>query len=165
MTLKVQEKIKIIPLKDCLERISEEHLEELYEESLKIVKEKKFPKRKKEEKIEYVYRSVLAKYMATLLLLSSDEIKSLEEIIYNNNSTKVNQMMIDNNYIFEIEDEYLIPEELIEIIKESNTKNLEDDKKNLLANYYIISNGVLKVERLQTLVKESGLKKNKKRNS
>ena len=162
MKTEVQEKINIMPLEDCLEKISEKQLKELYEESL-LVNEEKRPKRmSKEEKIEYICNNLMTKYMAALFFLSSDEIKTLKEAIYNNNLTEISQKLIDNNYIFKLEDKYLIPEEIKEVIKEANTKKIDEDKKNLLVNYYIVSNGVLKIERLQSLIKESGFKITKK---
>ncbi len=156
MKKEVKEKIKIKPLRECLEQIPSDKLEELYKESLERVGEKRPKKITKEEIIEYVYGDIVAKYMASLLFLSPKEIKELEEEINGNFIGEISNTLIEESFVFIIKDKYYVAEELIEALKEIKSKDMSNGKKALIVSYYIMSNGLLKVDKIIELMKETG---------
>lgn len=162
MSTEVKEKINTKPLMECLEVLPNENLDKLYKEALKITGVKKHKKSSQKEKIEYVYSNILANYMSLLILLNQDEVSKLEKKIYSSITSKIDQDLIDNNYVFEIDGKYFIPEELKELFTKFNTKETESGKKNLLMSYYILANGLLKIETLISLMEKSSYSVTKK---
>ncbi len=162
MKTEVQDKIKIMPLEDCIEALPKEKLEELYESSLKTLNEKKANRVTKEEKIEYIYNYLVAKYTLALIFLKEEELKEIEDIINEKKIEKISPRIFEENFIFKVEDEYLVSEELKEMIKHGDLKETNNNKKELMIYYYIMCNGLIKVDKLVELMKESGYKITKK---
>lgn len=162
MSTEVKEKINTKPLMECLEALPSERLEMLYKGALEIIGEKKQKKLSQKEKIEYAYSNILANYMSLLILLNQDEVSKLEKRIYSSVTNKIEKDLIDNYYVFEIEGKYFIPEELKGVFTKFNSKETESGKKNLLMSYYILVNGLLKIETLISLMDKSSYNVTKK---
>lgn len=162
MSTEVKEKINTKPLMECLEALPDKEIEKLYDESLDIAGEKKPKKVSRKEKIEYAASGILAEYMSSLILSNKEEIIEIEKRIYSSKTNKIDQDLIDNNYIFEINNEYFVPEELKEIFTHFNSKEVDSGKKNLLISYYILVNGLLEIETLIDLMQKSSYNITKK---
>ena len=162
MSTEVKEKINTKPLMECLEALPDKKIEELYDKVLDITGEKKHKKASREEKIEYAASGILAEYMSSLILLNKEEINEIEKRIHSSKTNKIEQDLIDNNYIFEIDGKYFIPEELKEIFARFNSKKVDSSKKGLLMSYYILVNGLLKIETLIDLMQKSSYNVTKK---
>lgn len=163
MKKEVQEKNNIKSLMECLEMLPEETLEELYEKALAVVGDKKQNKISKEKKKEYICGNLLAQYMASLLFLNKEQLKNLEEVINGNRTKEISKVLIEENYIFPIGDTYYVPSELKEAFERMNSKEIANGKINILITYYMIANGLLEVNKLIELVKESGFEITKKK--
>lgn len=131
MSTEVKERINTKPLMECLEALPDKKIEELYDKVLDIADEKKHKKASREEKIEYAASGILAEYMRSLILLNKEEINEIEKRIYSSKTNKIEQDLIDNNYIFEIDGKHFIPEELKEIFARFNSKEIDSSKKGL----------------------------------
>ncbi len=159
MKTKLQEQIVLKPIKECLDIISEDIIEELYEKTIKITKEKKI-KRSIEEKKEYIIGYEIANYMSLIIFFDNNQIKSLEEILYknklNSETEELCKLLLEEKLIFKVEDTYYVPEELKETYEDSKKVELNKGKIKILITHYMFANGVLEVKRLINLIKESG---------
>lgn len=166
MKTKVEEKIIIKPLKEILNMIDKDKYNEILEEALDNFDKKKKLKITKEDQEGYIAGDMLAKYISLLILLNSKDTKIMKEIIKEKKvPDKNNELyikMIDNNIIFNIEGTHYLSEEIEKAYEESKNENLDETKIKALIIYYMITNGLLYINKLVELIKESGFNVTKK---
>lgn len=166
MKTKVEEAIIIKPLKEILNMIDKDKYEEILKEALDNFNQKKKRKLTKEDQEGYITGDMLAKYISLLLVLNNEEYETMKKIIeekkISNKKNALYNRMIENNIIFNIDDTYYLPEEMEGAYKKSDFQKLTMAKIKVLISYYIIINGLIKINKLIELVDESGYKVTKK---
>lgn len=166
MKTKTKEEIIVKPLKEILNMIEKDEYEILLEEALDNFEQKKKAKLTKEDQEGYILGDMLAKYISILVILNNKDSKIMKEIIEERKvSDKENELYIQlimDNIIFNIEGTYYLPEEIESAYKESKNTEIDETKIKILSAYYMITNGVLEVNKLINLIKESGFETTKK---
>ena len=161
-----EEKIIVKPLKEILNMIDKDEYEKILEEALDNFEKKKKTKLTKEDQEGYIAGDMLAKYISLLILLNSKDTKIMKEIIKEKKvPDKNNELyikMIDNNIIFNIEGTHYLSEEIKRAYEESKNENIDETKIRALVIYYMITNGLLDINKLVELIKESGFNITKK---
>lgn len=161
-----EEKIIVKPLKEILNMIDKDKYEALLEEALDNFEKKKKTKLTKEDQEGYIAGDMLAKYISLLILLNSEDTKIMKEIIKEKKiPDKNNELyikMIDNNIIFNIKGTHYLSEEIERAYEESKNENIDETKIKALVIYYMITNGLLDINKLVELIKESGFNITKK---
>lgn len=134
-----------------LDNISEEYLNELYE--------------KVEDKMDFldkknnIYLSYNIKILKEATLLSSREIEEIEQVIKGNIPNNISDKLMDSIIFFDKygDKKYFISKDIKDLVKEINTKEYDSDKKLMNVLFYIEANGVIKINRLIKLVKDTGI--------
>ena len=166
MKVKTKEEIIVKPLKEILNMIDKDKYEVLLEEALDNFDKKKKVKITKEDQEGYILGDMLAKYISLLILLNSEDTKIMKEIIKEKKvPDKNNELyikMIDNNIIFNIEGSHYLSEEIERAYEESKNENIDESKIKALVIYYMVTNGLLDINKLVELIKESGFNVTKK---
>ena len=169
MKQKMQEKIIIKPFNECLDLISEDTFDELYEETMSMneaLKKLKKPKMTKKQKKEYIKGYILAKYLTFIMFSSEEELSKLEKLISTKTITddtlQMLKMLINERLIFKVENGFCFPEDLKKVNKDTKNLNLKEDKTSILTTYYMLTNGVLEVSKLVDLITKSGFKTTEK---
>ncbi len=158
---KLQKEIVIKPLDECLALLSAREIEEMYRGFLEMDDN---PPRKlnKKDKLEYVLYSLMATYNTFLFMVEADLLADVQDIIENNASNEMYDMLISEHILFDNGESYFLPAEFKELFDIAMSKGFDVVKTNVLVDYYVTANGVIGVGKIIELVKESGFDITKK---
>lgn len=153
--LTINEKAKA-DLKNYLDNISNKYLNELYN-NLEF-KEDKLSKK------ENVLLSINANIMKTIVSLTSEDIEQIKQVISGNIPEKINDVLKDTYIFYDKygDKKYFITDDIKEMANKLNIDEMENDKKVTYIVFYIEANGVIKIDKLIELVKETGISITKK---
>ena len=154
-------KEKEISLIDCLSKLEKKEISNLYG---KLAKELKSNKKNitTEEKLECIATNIAMSYPIISFTLTDEETKQLNDIIKGKKISNISSKLINNNFIFKENDNYIIPEEIKEMTLFVQNKNQQKEKHLFVFSYYMEVNGVLEVKKLIELIKATGFNLTKK---
>ena len=151
--IEVEESQNNISLMDYLNNLSGEEINKLYDEKVKFDKK---AKARKKEKIEQIYEMILLEVITILSIIGPKKIEAFNDVINNKQPKEVDQLILDNFLLIKTPDGYKIFDEVKEIYEHSQTKEVIDNKKQVVFSHYIEINGLLKEEKIIELMKASG---------
>ena len=154
-------KEKEISLIECLSKLDKKEISNLYG---KLAKELKSNKKNitTEEKLECIATNIAMSYPIISFTLTDEETKQLNDIIKGKKISNISSKLINNNFIFKENDNYIIPEEIKEMTLFVQNKNQQKEKHLFVFSYYMEVNGVLEVNKLIELIKATGFNLTKK---
>lgn len=155
--MKTKTKKELKSLKYYLEKMTKKELEETYDDYLSIDEDMK--KGTKKEIVEYLYEAIMNEYSLINIIFDQEEINEIKEDIKNEN---FDEEYVGNNLIFKTENGYEVPEELVKTLNEENIPEMNDKNKNMIFSIYVLINGLIEVDKLIDLMKQSGVKITKK---
>lgn len=65
-------------------------------------------------------------------------------------------LLIEKYMLFKIDDNYYFPKEFEDFLLDTEQEEFNENKANIIIDYYIMINGIIKMDRLISLVKKSG---------
>ena len=148
-----------ILLIDYLENLNKEEIDKLYDEKVKINKNKKAHRK---EKIEEIYISILFEISITFNIVGIDKFKEVKDVMNNIQPKEVDPILLDTFILVKIDDKYQMFKEIKDMYNNFSKKEFTDEKKQVMFSHYITSNGMLKEEKVIELMQESGISINKK---
>lgn len=147
--------IIIRPLDECVALLSAREIDGMYRSFLEMDDN---PPRKlnKRDRLEYVLCGLMATYNTFLFMLDADFLADVQDIIENNVSNEMLDMLISEHILFDKGDSYYLPAEFKELFDIALSNGFDVVKTNVLIDYYVTANGVIKSSKIIELVKESG---------
>ena len=132
-----------------LDNISNKYLNELYNKL--EFKEDKLSKK------ENVFLSINAKIIKTVVNLTNEDIEQIKQVISGNIPEKINDVLKDAYIFYDKygDKKYFVSEEIKEMANNIDINDMENDKKVTYAVFYIEANGVIKIDRLIKIIKET----------
>ncbi|MCI6265612.1 MAG: SEC-C domain-containing protein [Erysipelotrichaceae bacterium] len=147
--------IKKITLEDYLKELSTSEIDEMYEEVRDINPNLK-KNASKEEKIDRIIEKILASFLIEGLGFTDQEMKQLNDIMAGKIIDDVNEKFINEYFVLQDGNYYIIPEEIKEMYNHMLDENCQKEKYLFMISFYMEINGILKVDKLKELLKESG---------
>lgn len=153
--------MKKITLLDCLNKLDEKEINNRY---IRIPSELKLKKKKitKEEKIACIEENIVATTAITCFTLTDEEIKQINNIIEGKKVKDISSKLINSDFVFKIEDNYVIPEELKDMFLITQSEKTLKEKFLFVISFYMEVNGILEVNKLLELTKATGFNITKK---
>lgn len=155
-------KIKEKTLQECLQELDEKKITEIYDNIPNELKSKK-KKITLKEKREYIEDHITTTYPIISLTFTDYEMKNHQDIIDGKKISNISHKLLNNYFIFEEDDTYILPTEIKEIYYFCSTEKMQKEKYLLAISFYMEMNGVLEIPKLIELLKETGLKLTKKK--
>lgn len=154
-------KEKEISLTECLSKLDTKEINNLYR---KLAKELKSKKKNVtiEEKLECIATNIVMTYTITSFTLTDEETKQLNDIIKGKKISNISPKLINNNYIFKENDDYIIPKEIKEMTLFIQNKKQQKEKHLFAFSFYMEVNGILEINKLAELIKATGFNLTKK---
>lgn len=148
---------KMQKLEEYLKKAKKQEIEDLYEK-LRI-REDEIDSY--EEKIEMIYSQLLFNAM-TMMILNNEDYKVIMDIASGVKVREVEDLLIDNYMVIKKNNGYETFEEIVDIYEKSISKEGITSRKQIFIGAYLEYNGVLEVDKLIELMKESGFEINKR---
>ena len=148
--------IKEKTIEECLQSLSQEEINRLYQETPEELK----PKKKKitnQDKIDTIVERIGAEFIALSFIFSDDDIKQLADLSNDKKIRNINPNFLTHNFIFNIDNNYIMPTEIKELCKAIIEKDMQSQKKDVVLHFYLIANGVLTITKLIELIKDTGI--------
>lgn len=146
-------------LREYLNNLSLEELEKIYEKKPKEIRGELRNNRKKlnkEQIIDDIITITTVSFAAFIMIMEREAIKDIKAIKEGKKVKKVSSLLLENLFLIEDDGNYYIPKELEQAVELSLSDEVQDDKINMMIAYYIKVNGVLSIDKLIELIKESG---------
>ena len=159
MNVKNANKIKQMSLKDCLNSLSDDQLNQIYDEMVNLFDDNLSMDSSKKDLIE----SYLMSLYSVFIFKKEKQFEEMKKLLLNiiNGEEEINDGLLDRSFLFKINNEYVVPSELVDIL--NKTEQIPDKVFiEQFINFYILINGVLNVDKLKYLLAESGYKTTKK---
>ena len=159
MNVKNANKIKQMSLKDCLNSLSDDQLNQIYDEMVNLFDGNLSMDSSKKDLIE----SYLMSLYSMFIFNKEKQFEEMRKLLLNiiNGEEEINDGLLDRSFLFKINNEYVVPSELVDIL--NKTEQIPDKVFiEQFINFYILINGVLNVDKLKYLLAESGYKTTKK---
>lgn len=158
--MKTKTRKELKSLKYYLEKMTKKQLEEKYSDYLSIDEEIK--KGTKEEIVEYLYEAITSEYSLINIVLEQEQVEEMKKDFQKENLENIDEEYIENQFVFKTENGYEVPEELIKVLNNENTLELDKHNKGIMFLYYVMINGLIEIDKMVDLMKQSGLKITKK---
>ena len=153
----IKEVKKLQKLEEYLKGLKKQEIEEIYEKIR--MEEDKIDSY--EEKIEMIYSQLLFN-ASSMMILNIEQFKVIKDIAIGVKVMDVDDFLIDNYMVIKKNNRYETFEEIVDIYEKSSSKEGEASRKQLFIGAYLEYNGVLEVDKLIELMKESGFEINKR---
>ncbi len=149
-------KVKIKPLEECLKGMKEEEIDDLYITSTQLLDEetKKMPTK---DKILYLKKQILERFEEMMKKFNESEIKWLENLEEEKKKDEYLIALMHYGYYFlKDENTLLLPKELYDMWEEykKTSEKHENDLTvaNIIANFYVSTNGIMTLDSLFDLI-------------
>ena len=154
-------KIKEKTLNECLRKLDEQKLIELYNNIPDELKSKK--KITTKERIKYIEEYISIIYPLKSLTFTDYEMQNHQDLIEGKKISNISDKLLDNYFIFEEDDNYILPKEIKEKYQYCSKEHMQKEKYLFTISFYVEMNGILEITKLIELLKETGLKLTKKK--
>lgn len=153
-------KTKTRTLKECIETLTKEEINTIYEEITPTLKSDK-ERITQKDKIEAILVEITSNFMISSFTFTDKEVNQIDNLINEQNLKDISSKILKNKFAFKIEDNYIIPEEIKQMHNYNKETNQIEKKKLMVIEMYLLINGVLEINKLIELLKVSGLKTTK----
>lgn len=89
--------------------------------------------------------------------------KDQKDLINGKEISNISNKLLEDYFVFKEDDTYILPKEIKEMYLFCSQEKSQKEKYLLAISFYMEINGVLKIEKLIDLLKETGLKLSKKK--
>lgn len=148
---------KELTIKECLTKLSKEELERLYNRIPQQIIDS-LPKSERKSHIKVVEEVTKFSFSGTIDIMPMSELKQLKNVMEGKkiDEEKAKNLLI-SNYIFKIEDEYVVPKEIQDIYNEASLEDIKEKQFQMACHFYLLINGILSVKTLVELLEKTDI--------
>ena len=142
---------------ECLKTIDIARLKDIYNQTIN-------EKKKKNDKqiLNELKDMMLQQFPLNSLIMSKEEEKQIENILNDKEVKNISSNLLDLFIVFEINNEYVIPTEIVDVINNMKKSGMQIHKHATIVSFYMEINGVLHIDKLQNITNMSGYPLTKK---
>ena len=117
MNVKNANKIKQMSLKDCLNSLSDDQLNQIYDEMVNLFDGNLSMDSSKKDLIE----SYLMSLYSMFIFNKEKQFEEMRKLLLNiiNGEEEINDGLLDRSFLFKINNEYVVPSELVDILNKT----------------------------------------------